>query len=367
MTILKPMPLQELERLQAVNRFLALNIDKKHELDGIVKLAAEICNTSVALITILDDQTQFIKFRFGYDQQQTKREDSFCHHTIQDYNIFEIPDASRDERFINNPLVTGDPNIRFYAGYPLTTRDGHNLGSLCVIDNQPGLLSDLQRKMLEILSQQVIRIIEFEMGINLLREQFIQVKQSEIKLRSFFESSVSCHLLLGKNFEILAFNKPVVSFLEGVFKIIIKEGMDIRNFVHPEHETFISDYQNALLGEAITIEQEFEYPHKVVYWYITFEPAFNEDGQIIGVSLNATDITERIGQEKLVLSQNESLKKIAFIQSHELRKPVSSILGLMNLIKEEDYFHQGNKELLMLEQCVKDLDSKIHEIVGHTL
>jgi PAS domain S-box-containing protein len=361
------MPLKELERLQAVNRFLALNIDKKQEFDDIVRLAAEICDTPVALITILDDQTQFIKFRFGYQQQQTKREDSFCQHTIQDYQILEIPDAVKDERFVNNPLVTGDPNIRFYAGCPLTTRDGHNLGSLCVIDNQPGSLSELQRKMLEVLSQQVIRIIEFEMGINLLREQFTQVKQSEIKLRSFFESSVSYHLLLGRNFEILAFNKPVVTFLEDLFNITIQEGMDIRDFVHKEHQTFMYEYSTALLGEPVISEQEFEYPQKIVYWYMSYEPAFNENGQIIGVSLNATDITERIAQERLVYAQNESLRKIAFIQSHELRKPVSSILGLMNLIKEEDYYNQDRKELLMLEQCVRDLDSKIHEIVGHTL
>lgn len=361
------MHLKELERLQAVNRFLALNIDKKEELDGIVKLAAQICNTSVALITILDDQTQFIKFRFGYEQQQTKIEDSFCQHTIKDNNIFEVPDATQDERFISNPLVTGEPNIRFYAGHPLTTREGHNLGSLCVIDNQPGLLTDLQRKMLAILSQQVIRILEFEMSISLLREQFAQVKQSEIKLRSFFESSVSCHLLLGKSFEILAFNKPVVTFLEDVFQITIKEGMDIRDFVHHEHQTFLHEYSTALLGEPVISEQEFKYPNKVVYWYITFEPAFDEDGQIIGVSLNLTDVTERIAQERLVYAQNESLRKIAFIQSHELRKPVSSILGLMNMIKEEDYYKQDRKELLMLEQCVKDLDLKIHEIVGHTV
>jgi PAS domain S-box-containing protein len=359
-------PLKEQERLEVVTRFLTLNIDKKHELDAIVRLAAEICNTSVALITILDDQTQHIKFRFGYEREETKRQDAFCHHTIQDYKILEVPDAARDERFVNNPLVTGDPNIRFYAGHPLTTRDGHNLGSLCVIDNKPGSLSDFQRKMLQILSQQVIRIVEFEMGINLLREQFDQVKQSEIKLRSFFESSVSCHLLLGKNFEILAFNKPLLTFIKEIFGTTVKEGMDIRSFVHEQHQTFMDEYRTALSGEPVISEKEFIYPHRVVYWYLTYEPAYDERSEVIGVSLNATDITQRIAQEKLVFSQNESLRKIAYIQSHEVRKPVSSILGLMALIKQEDYY-QGSKELVMLEQCVKELDLKIHEIVGHTV
>lgn len=232
LVIKKCMPLNELERLAAVNRFLDLEVDRNAELEDIVKMAAEICHTPVALITLLDDETQFIKFQTGFDCERTDKKDAFCQYAIQAYDILEVPDANQDPRFVNNPLVTGDPNIRFYAGAPLTTRDGHNLGSLCVIDQQPRQLTDQQRRMLSALSRQAMKILEFEMSIKVLGQQVATIKQSEVKLRSFFESSVSCHLLLGINFEVIAFNKPVQQIIHRLFGAKLREGADIREYVH---------------------------------------------------------------------------------------------------------------------------------------
>lgn len=346
------MPLRDLERLQTVNRFLKLNIDRNEELEEIVRLAADICNTPVALLTILDDQTQYIKFRVGFDRAHTDARDAFCQYTIQSFEITEVSDAQADHRFSANPLVTGDPHIRFYAGAPLTTQDGYSLGSLCVIDKQPRSLSDHQRKMLAMLSRQAIKVFEFELSVNTLKEQVIKARQSEIKLRSFFESTVSCHLLLGKSFEVLAFNKVVAAFISDMYGADLSEGTIINSFVHRSHvATFEASYQTALTGETIISEQELTYPDgRTIYWYIIYEPARAVDGDIIGVSYNATDITQRIHQERLILAQNESLRKIAFIQSHEIRRPVSSILGLVKLIKSEQIPPQISQEVDMLEK-----------------
>lgn len=361
------MPLQQLERLKAVNRFLTLEIDRKKELDDIVKVAAEFCQTSVGLITLLDDQTQYVKFQVGFNHPTTSKKDAFCQYTIQEYAVLEVPDAKCDERFVHNPLVTGDPNIRFYAGAPLTTQDGHNIGSLCVIDQQPKELTDSQKQLLQVLARQIIQVLEFEFSINALKSQFVKAKQGEIKLRSFFESSVSCHLLLGRDFDVLAFNQSLELFIDQLYGVKIGEGMDIRAYLHESHlPTFVENYRVALSGKAVTSEQEVIYPDKRVFWYITYEPARNEEGDILGVSCNATDITERIHREQLLGAQNESLRKIAYIHSHELRRPVSSILGLMDLIKGEDYFHPDREELVMLERAVKELDEKISTIVSCT-
>lgn len=361
------MPLKELERLQAVTRFLTLEVDRRKELEDIVKLVAEVCQTPIGLITILDDQTQYIKFQVGFDQQSTSKKDAFCQYTIQRYDLLEVPDAAQDERFVNNPLVTDNPHIRFYAGAPLTTQDGLNLGSLCVIDRHPKTLTDAQKQLLQILARQVIQILESEFSVKLLKDLFVKTKQAEIKLRSFFESSSSCHLLLGKNFDILAFNKSLEKFIANTFGIKVTEGMDIREYVSASHlHTFIENYQTALSGHSVISEREIAYSDKTIYWYITYEPAYSEEGTIIGISYNATDITDRIQQERLVFSQNECLRKIAFIQSHELRRPVSSILGLMRLIKEADYFHPDREELIMLEKAVEELDEKIGVIVDCT-
>ncbi|GGB94590.1 GAF domain-containing protein [Dyadobacter sediminis] len=360
------MPLRELERLQAVNRFLTLEIDKEKELNDIVRMAAEICGTSTALITLLDDKTQYIKFKVGFDRETTNKKDAFCAHVIEQDQVMMVPDALLDGRFSSNPLVTDNPNIRFYAGAPLTTQDGHNLGSLCVIDQSPKLLSTLQLQMLEVLSRQVIYILEFEISITILKKQFTEAKNSEIKLRSFFESSKSCHLLLGRNFEILAFNQSLEKFISSTFDHTISEGADIRSFVHKDHfQSFIENYKNALDGNSAVSENYLHYEHAAIWWYMTYEPAYNPAGEIIGVSFNATDITKRISQEKLVMAQNDSLKKIAFMQSHELRRPVSTIMGIMELIKSEDYV-TDREELLVLEKAVEELDGKIRMIVNHT-
>jgi len=360
------MPLRELERLQAVNRFLTLEINKEKELNDIVHMAAEICGTSTALITLLDDHTQYIKFKVGFDQETTDKKVAFCSHVIEQSEVMMVPDALKDGRFAQNPLVTEDPNIRFYAGAPLTTQDGHNLGSLCVIDQSPKQLSGLQLQMLEVLSRQVIHILEFELSITILKKQYVEARNSEIKLRSFFDSSKSCHLLLGKKFEILAFNNALEKFISYTFGQKVSEGTDIRTFIHETHfENFTENYNNALNGISNISEKYLTYEQTAIWWYMTYEPAYNQTGEIIGVSLNATDITKRISQEKLVITQNESLKKIAFMQSHELRRPVSTIMGIMDLIKSEDYI-AGKEELMVMEKAVEELDGKIRMIVNYT-
>lgn len=110
------MPLREILRLQAVNRFLKLEIDKEKELQAIVELAARICGTPTALITMVDDDTQYIKFKVGSDLETTDREQAFCNELIKLFEVLMVPDALLDKRFQNNPNVIGGCGIRFYAG-----------------------------------------------------------------------------------------------------------------------------------------------------------------------------------------------------------------------------------------------------------
>ncbi|MFA4870797.1 MAG: GAF domain-containing protein [Pedobacter sp.] len=359
------MPQKELERLQAVHRFLNLNFSKEQDLQDIVNFAANICKVPTALITLIDEHTQYIKFKTGTNLETTSRQVSFCNHIIQREETLMVPDTLQDNRFVNNPLVTEFPSIRFYAGAPLTTQDGHILGSLCVIGQKPKKLTLLQQKTLKILSRQVINILEFESSLKILKEQFIETKSAEIKLRSFFESSNSCHLLIGKNLEILAFNKALAKFIKKVHGVDVKQGATITDYVQKSFlKEFSSNYFKALSGASVEIERELTYTKQKICWHITFEPAYNTDTEIIGVSYNATDITERLKQERKVLTQNESLREIANIQSHQLRKPVASIMGLMNLFKAEGY-KATKEELQVLEKATDELDEKIKRIVTH--
>lgn len=359
------MPLRELERLAAVNRFLKLEISKEKELQEIVELAAKICSTPTALITLIDANTQFIKFKIGFKHNTTSRADAFCSHVIEKDQMIIVPDAHLDERFAANPLVIGDPNVRFYAGSPLTTQDGLNLGSLCVIDQQPKELTDLQKQMLAALSKQVIQLLEFDSSIKILKDQFIAAKRSEIELRSFFESSIDCHLLLGQDFEVLAFNKAIERIVITAYNKTLVRGKQMTEYINPKFKNdFYQNYRKALKGTAAFEQRKINYGNRQIWWLIKYEPAFNPDGEIIGVSVNSTDVTARVEHEQTVTEQNEFLREIAFIQSHELRRPVASILGLMDLLKSDERV-SGIEELELMERAVAELDEKIHLVVGY--
>ncbi|HAR05303.1 MAG TPA: histidine kinase, partial [Pseudomonas sp.] len=145
---------RELSRLAALLRYEILDTPEESAFDDFTALAAQMCDTPIALISLVDDRRQWFKSRVGLDVSETPRDISFCTYTITGEQIFEVPDALQDPRFRDNPLVQGDPHIRFYAGTPLTSPDGHNLGTLCVIDRKPRRLSSEQRETLERLGRQ---------------------------------------------------------------------------------------------------------------------------------------------------------------------------------------------------------------------
>ena len=158
--IVPPLPKHEQERLRDLFETELLDSPKDSEFDDIVKLASQICDMPISLITLIDSNRQWFKAKVGIDVEETSREVSFCGHAILEDQLFEVQDALKDERFHDNPLVVEDPSIRFYAGYPLITGAGNRLGTLCVIDRVPRKLTDDQIFALKVLSQNVIKIAE---------------------------------------------------------------------------------------------------------------------------------------------------------------------------------------------------------------
>lgn len=279
-------------------------------------------------------------------------------------DLLIIPDALLDIRFSDIPFVVNDPKVRFYAGAPLVTYEGHSLGSLCVWDIKPRKLTLHQKKLLTVLAKRIKQIMEFEFVVGILKNQCEEAKDAEIRLRSFFDSSGSCHLLVGKKLEILAFNKNMAEFVERMYQIKLSIGLKLNKILkNRQLETFIKDYKKVLSGTPVDFEQEYKYKgEKVIWMSVSFEPGYDPAGKIIGISYNATDITERKMNEQQILAQNESLKKIAFIQSHELRRPVASILGMMEIFKGNNY-QTTEEELIMMEKATEELDGRIRSII----
>ncbi|TVZ54880.1 GAF sensor signal transduction histidine kinase [Lutibacter sp. Hel_I_33_5] len=155
-------PTNEDARLESLFSYDVLDTLPEEEYDAITKIASEICDTPIALISLVDPERQWFKSHHGLDSNQTSRDVAFCAHAInQPDELFIIPDASKDERFFDNPITKGDPNVIFYAGAPLNTADGNTLGTLCVIDNKPRKnLTQGQQDSLKALAKQVMVLLE---------------------------------------------------------------------------------------------------------------------------------------------------------------------------------------------------------------
>jgi GAF domain-containing protein len=154
------LPSNESERLAALKAYHVLDTETEQSYDDITTLAAHICNVPIAMISLVDEVRQWFKSKVGLEQQETSRDVAFCAHAILQNEPFTVRDATKDRRFADSALVTGEPHIRFYAGIPLINPEGLALGTLCVVDHQPRRLSTAQQKALQALSRQVMALLE---------------------------------------------------------------------------------------------------------------------------------------------------------------------------------------------------------------
>ena len=179
-------PENESARLRALREYSILDTLPEQDFEDITRIASEICRTPIALVTLIDQDRQWFKSNYGLNVKETPRDFAFCAHAINEPDtIFTVKDSRKDERFAGNPLVTANPHVIFYAGVPLVNPDGHSLGTLCVIDNEPRELTSKQLDSLRSLSNQVVKLFEFRKLNRKLHETQAEMQERNAELEQF--------------------------------------------------------------------------------------------------------------------------------------------------------------------------------------
>ena len=186
-----PIPDNDEQRLAELYRYDILDTGDETEFDDLTRLAAQICGVPIALVSLTDKDRQWFKSRVGLDILQIARDISFCGHAVTNAGVFEIQNATHDPRFVDNPLVVEGPAIRFYAGTPLLTQSGMAIGTLCVIDTQPKILSSEQINALEVLSRQVVRQLDFRLLVRRQKAQNLELARQRNFQKMLFDSATA--------------------------------------------------------------------------------------------------------------------------------------------------------------------------------
>ena len=343
-----PTPTNEIERLKALKGYSILDTLSEKEYDAITQLASYICDTPIALVSFKDEERQWFKSTVGIDAIETPRNISFCQYTIMGDDVFEVANAMEHELFYDNPLVTGNPDIRFYAGAPLVNKDGYKMGSLCVIDTEAKNLTEDQKNALKLLATQVVSLLD-------LRKKHADFIESQKELNNFIE--LSKDLVCIANVDGLLYKvNPAFTTVLGYAKEEL-EGFSFINLVHPDDlQSTYKEVEKLAQGE-MTISFENRYRCKngtyvVLSWNTSPDP---DSGNLYCIARNITK--EKIAEQNLIDGNNllEESQRIAKIGSWKFN------VATNDLVWSDGHYRIFEMDKLPSNELFKIYRARVHK------
>ncbi len=351
-----PTPKNESKRLEKLHSYNILDTYAEDIFDDLTKMVAKLLNVPIVLVSLVDKDRQWFKSKVGLEANETPREISFCRYTIMQDEILEVENAHADERFNRNPLVTGNPNIAFYAGAPLTDNEGFNIGTLCAIDTVPKTLTEFERSILDTVSKTIMRLIEFR-----------KKQEEQVIYNKFFD---------------LTLDMLCVASTDGFFKLLNPSFTKImgwseedlmRNkfidYIHPEDvDTTIKEFKKLRKGyNAVGFQNRFK--TKAGKWLWLEWTCYSDQNtkELFAVARDITDlkeiqtglINEKKETEKLTLAKDEFLANM----SHEIRTPLNSILGFLDLLSKTSLNEEQKQYVDISSIASKNLAVLVNDIL----
>lgn len=354
-----PLPPDEAERLAALYRYHVLDTRSEAEFDDLTRIAAHVCGTSMALVTLLDGERQWFKSRVGVDLLETPRDQALCGYALLGQGVMQVPDTRADPRFADNPLVVGEPGFAFYAGTPLVDSDGHALGTLCVLDATPRTaLSDAQTRTLAALGRQVVALLE--------------LRQVATRFAALSENATDCVYVLQLDPVLrVDYVSPAITWLTGLTpqELYADAGL-LREVVHPDDHHLL----DAVLAGSSTpdpFELRFVHRNGRASWteHVVRTAPDGWPGSRV-VQGAARDVTaRREAQDELVAARERAeqarVAKDALVSrvSHELRTPLNAVLGFAQLLELELEGEQADS-LQQIMRAARHLLAVVDEVLA---